>query len=492
MFARLKKTKSISSLIHDSHNSEHTFNKTLTSRNLIALGIGAIIGTGIFVLLGKVAAENAGPAVILSILISGVGCVFAGLCYAEFASMIPVAGSAYTYAYATIGEFMAWILGWNLILEYLFASSTVAVGWSKYVTSFLSDFGINFPHSFCNAPIDTGVHGLYMTGSIINVPAMIAVGFITILLIIGIKESVKFNNVIVLIKISALLLFIGVGLFFINPANWHPFIPTNTGDFTNFGITGLLTGAGIIFFAYIGFDAVSTAAQESKNPQRDMPIGILGSLIVCTVLYVVVAAVLTGMVNYKEFYHDPAPLASAIDKVSASVHSPWYFHILKFFIKIGAIAGMSSVMLVMLMAQSRIFYSMSVDGLIPPSFSKVHHKFKTPHISTIISGIGAVVIAGLLPIGILGELVSIGTLMAFSIVCISIIILRKTNPTDKRPFRTPWVPVVPILGALICLIQMAFLPVDTWIRLIVWIVIGVIIYFTYGLKHSKINNPEKV
>lgn len=486
MLKKIFRTKNLEQLMSTAH-AENGLRRALNAGNLITLGIGAIIGTGIFVLLGKVAAENAGPAVILSILISGIGCIFAGLCYAEFASMIPIAGSAYTYAYATLGEFMAWIIGWNLILEYLFASATVAVGWSKYMVSFLQDFGINIPMQLSYAPIDTGPNGLYLTGSIINIPAMIIVALITILLIVGIKESVKFNNIIVVVKVMALLLFIGVGAFFIKTANWQPFIPENLGSFTQFGFTGIMTGAGIIFFAYIGFDAVSTAAQESKNPQRDMPIGILGSLLICTILYVAVAAVLTGMVNYKEFYHDPAPLASAINKVAIEAHSPWYFAVLKFLIKIGAIAGMSSVILVMLMAQARIFFAMSGDGLIPKLFAKVHSSFKTPHWSSLVAGGAAVIIAGVLPIGILGELVSIGTLLAFVIVCVAILVLRKTKPNVKRPFKTPWVPFVPIAGIIICLAQMYALPFDTWMRLVIWMALGIIIYFTYSLRNSKIN-----
>jgi basic amino acid/polyamine antiporter, APA family len=483
MLAQLFKTKPLSQLMDEAH-SEHGLRRALTSWNLVLLGIGAIIGTGIFVLLGKVAAENAGPAVILSIIISGIGCVFAGLCYAEFASMIPVAGSAYTYAYATMGEFIAWLIGWNLILEYLFASATVAVGWSKYLLSFINDFGIHLPQTFTYAPIDRSVDGFYLTGSIVNIPAILIIVLITVLLTLGIKESVKFNNIIVAVKIAALLLFIGFGLFYIDPANWKPFIPANEGNFGSFGFTGILTGAGIIFFAYIGFDAVSTAAQEAKDPQRDMPRGILGSLLICTVLYIVVAAVLTGMVSYKEFYHDPAPIASAIDKVS--LHSGWFISMLKSIIKIGALAGMSSVILVMLMGQPRIFYTMSVDGLLPGTFKKVHHKYKTPYISTLITGTAALIIAGLLPIGILGELVSIGTLFAFVIVCGGILVLRRTQPDTHRPFKTPFVPWVPIAGMVICLAQMVALPFDTWLRLIIWIIIGLIIYFAYGIKNSKL------
>jgi APA family basic amino acid/polyamine antiporter len=468
----------------DEAHTDRGLKRALTAFNLITLGIGAIVGTGIFVLLGKVAAENAGPAVILSIIISGIGCIFAGLCYAEFASMIPIAGSAYTYAYATLGEFVAWFIGWDLILEYLFASATVAVGWSKYFVSFLHDFGINIPHALSSAPIDKGLNGYELTGSIINLPAMIIISLIVCLLVLGIKESVRFNNIIVITKIAVLLAFIAFGLFFVHTVNWKPFIPTNTGSFGHFGLSGILTGAGVIFFAYIGFDAVSTAAQETKNPQRDMPIGILVSLLICTVLYIVVAAVLTGMVNYKAFYHDPAPIASAIDMVTP--HANLYISALKSMIKIGALAGMISVMLVMLMGQPRIFFSMSIDGLMPPVFSRVHKKFRTPHISTMITGAVAMIVAGLLPIGILGELVSIGTLFAFIIVSGGIIILRRTQPDLIRPFRTPFVPWIPIAGIIICAAQMLALPYDTWLRLVIWFVIGLVIYFTYGIKKSKL------
>ena len=452
--------------------------RALTATNLIALGIGAIIGTGIFVITGTVAANNAGPGLMLSVIISGVGCIFAGLCYAEFAAMIPIAGSAYTYAYATLGEFLAWFIGWDLILEYLFASSTVAVGWSGYVVSFLKDFGIVVPDKLCHAPIDY-VDGWVATGGLINFPAIFIVAIITTLLVIGIKETVSFNNIIVVIKLAVILLFIGFGISYIDTANWTPLIPENTGRFENFGWTGVLTGAGVIFFAYIGFDAVSTAAQEARNPQRDLPIGIMGSLLICTVLYIAVAAVLTGMVSYKEL-NVAAPIAYAIDKTGPALM--W----LRPLIKVGAIAGLSSVVLVMLMGQPRIFFTMSHDGLLPKVFSKVHPKFRTPYITTILTGSIAALLAGLLPIHILSQLVSIGTLMAFTIVCASIIILRKTQPDVRRPFRTPWVPFVPIAGIVICMAQMIALPFDTWMRLVIWMALGFVIYFLYSKKHSKL------
>lgn len=481
MLDRLFRTKPLQDLMDDAHNESHGLRRTLTATHLTTLGIGAIIGTGIFVLTGTAAANHAGPALTISFLISALGCVFAGLCYAEFASMIPIAGSAYSYSYASLGEFLAWIIGWDLILEYLFASSTVAVGWSGYVVSFLGDLGIQIPTHLSQAPFDhIKGQGWVMTGSLINFPAVFVVLMITILLVIGIKESVRFNNVIVIAKLAVILLFIGFGMSYIEPSNWVPYIPENTGTFGHFGWSGILTGAGVIFFAYIGFDAVSTAAQEAKNPKRDMPISILGSLLVCTVLYVLVAAVLTGMVHYSEL-NVPAPIALAIDRTGDALH--W----LKPLIKIGAIAGLSSVVLVMLMGQPRIFFSMAKDGLLPEVFGKVHHRFKTPYITTIATGLTSAIIAGLFPINILGELVSIGTLLAFTIVCISILFLRSKHPDVNRPFRTPWVPFVPIAGAVICMAQMIALPLDTWARLIIWMVIGIVIYFTYGIRKSKMN-----
>jgi APA family basic amino acid/polyamine antiporter len=457
--------------------------RTLTATNLIALGIGAIIGTGVFVITGTVAANNAGPALVISVIISGIGCVFAGLCYAEFAAMIPIAGSAYTYSYASLGEFIAWIIGWDLILEYMFAASTVAVGWSGYVTSVLADFGVNIPNKLCHAPFDFIDGHWVATGGILNFPAVFVIVIISCLLVIGIKESVRFNNIIVITKVAVLLLFIGFGLSYINTANWHPFIPANTGHFENFGWTGILTGAGVIFFAYIGFDAVSTAAQETINPQKNMPIGILGSLLVCTLLYVLVSLVLTGIVSYKELNVD-APVAYAINKTGSALM--W----LRPFIKLGAIAGLSSVILVMLLGQPRIFYTMAVDGLLPKFLTKIHPRFHTPYVTTIIVGILAAVLAGILPIHILSQLVSIGTLLAFTIVCGSIIVLRKVQPDTSRPFRTPWVPFVPIAGMLICVAQMFALPTSTWERLIIWMLIGFAIYFFYGKKHSKLRKKD--
>jgi basic amino acid/polyamine antiporter, APA family len=478
---QLFRTKPINQLLADASDKEHGLKKALSGASLVTLGIGAIIGTGIFVLTGTVAANFAGPALVLSFIISAAGCVFAGLCYAEFASMIPISGSAYTYSYATLGEFIAWIIGWDLILEYLFASSTVAVGWSGYMVSFLHDYNIDIPSVLCNAPFDyIKGQGWIFTGSIINFPAIFIIALLSTLLVIGIRESAGLNNIIVAVKIIVILLFIGFGLSYIDTSNWTPFIPPNpTGEFGNFGFSGVLRGAAVIFFAYIGFDAVSTAAQEAKNPQRDMPIGILGSLLICTLLYVLVSAVLTGIEPYANL-NVPAPLALAIDRTGDALM--W----LRPLIKIGAIAGLSSVILVMLLGQPRIFYTMAKDGLLPANFAKVHPRFRTPYVTTILTGIVSGIIAGLLPIHILSELVSIGTLLAFTIVCISIIILRKKRPDVERPFRTPFVPWVPLAGAVICLIQMFSLPWETWERLLIWMAIGLVIYFTYSRKNSKL------
>jgi APA family basic amino acid/polyamine antiporter len=405
--------------------------------------------------------------------------------------MIPIAGSAYTYGYATLGELLAWIIGWDLILEYLFAASTVAVGWSGYVVSFLKDLGITIPPQYTSAPYthtappDAGLNvwrlfteGWSSTGAVLNVPAMIIVALITILLIIGISESAGFNNVVVIIKLTVVFLFIGFGLGYINRENWEPFVPPAAGP-GKYGWDGILRGAGVIFFAYIGFDAVSTAAQETKNPQRDMPIGIMGSLAICTVLYIAVALVLTGIVKYTAL-NVPDPIAVGINAAGPGL--AW----LRPIVKIGAIAGLSSVILVMLLGQPRIFYSMSKDGLLPPVFSRVHPKFRTPYLASAVTGVAAMVFAGLLPIGLLGELVSIGTLLAFAIVCAGVLVLRYTDPDRPRPFRTPLVPFVPVAGILACFYLMSGLPVDTWARLVIWMAIGLAIYFLYGRRHSKV------
>jgi APA family basic amino acid/polyamine antiporter len=478
-------------------STEHTLRRALGALNLTTLGIGAIIGAGIFVLTGTAAAKFAGPAIVLSFIVSGFGCLFAGLCYAEFASMIPIAGSAYTYGYATLGEFVAWIIGWDLILEYLFGASTVAVGWSGYFTAFMEQIGIKLPTAFTSSPyyyadaneVDPVTKvllhpaGFSHTGAIVNLPAIILIALMSTLLVIGIKESARFNNFIVILKLTIVLLVIGFGFMYVNQANWHPFIPPNSGVYGHYGWSGIVRGAAVVFFAYIGFDAVSTAAQEAKNPQRDMPIGILGSLAICTVLYILMSLVMTGLAHYTEL-DVPHPVFVAIEKAGPAL--AWLGGI----INIGAIAGLASVVLVMLMAQPRIFYSMARDGLLPAVFGKVHPRFKTPYITTIITGIVAAVVAGLFPIGLLGELVSIGTLLAFVIVCGGIIMLRYKSPNLARPFRTPLVPLVPILGILICGYMMTSLPWATWERLIVWMVIGLAIYFFYSRSHSKLARAE--
>jgi APA family basic amino acid/polyamine antiporter len=454
-----------------------TLKRTLGAFNLTTLGIGAIIGAGIFVITGTASAQFAGPALVLSMIFAAIGCAFAGLCYAEFASMIPVAGSAYTYAYATLGELFAWIIGWDLILEYALGASTIAVGWSGTFVSILNDMGLAFPARLA-APPGLAValaDGSTVTG-LFNVPASVIILLVSVILIIGIKESAGFNTVIVVVKVAVLLLFVIFGVKYINRANWHPFIPPNTGKFGEFGWSGVLRGAGVIFFAFIGFDAVSTAAQEAKNPQRDMPRGILWSLVICTFLYIAVELVLTGIVHYTKL-NVPAPIALGIDATGLGWLRP--------IVKVGAIAGLSSTMLVMLLGQPRIFYSMARDGLLPPLFARVHPKFKTPHVTTALTGVVVALVAGLFPIATLTQLTAMGTLLAFVMVSVGIWVLRRTDPDLPRPFRTPWMPWSPILGALLCLAQMAGLPGTTWVRLVIWLVIGLTIYFLYGRRGAE-------
>ena len=467
----------------------HTLKRVLGPVDLVTLGIGAIIGTGIFVLTGQAAAAHAGPAIVLSMILAGIASALAGLCYAEFASTVPIAGSAYTYGYATLGEFVAWIIGWDLILEYALGAATVAVGWSGYLVSILHDFGIQFPAALSAAPgtIVTLPDGGVVT-AVFNLPAVIITVLVATLLVVGIQESARVNAVIVVVKVAVVLMVIVAGLAFIDTANWHPFIPQNTGEFGKFGYSGILRASGVIFFAYIGFDAVSTAAQEARNPKKDMPIGILGSLVVCTILYVLVSMVIVGLVPYTSL-GVPAPMAVAIDAAKVqSAGTAWagLFGIMPFLVKLGAIAGLSSVMVVMLLGQTRVFFSMANDGLLPGWANRVHPKFRTPHITTIMTGIVVSIAAGFTPINILGELVSIGTLLAFVIVSLGVMVLRVKRPDLKRPFKTPAVFVVAPLAALVSLGLMAGLPADTWLRLIIWMVLGIIVYFLYGYNHSKL------
>jgi len=444
---------------------EVTLKRSLGPGRLLALGIGAIIGAGIFVLTGQAAAQYAGPAIIFSFILGGIACAFAGLCYAEFAALIPIAGSAYTYSYATLGELVAWIIGWDLILEYALGSATVAVGWAGYVTSFLRDCGVTLPH----------IRGF-------NLLALLGVLAVTALLALGTKESARFNAAIVGVKLLVIAAFLGFGAFHLHPANWHPFLPPNTGRFGQYGLSGVLRGAGVIFFAYIGFDAVSTAAQEAKNPQKDMPIGILGSLTVCTVLYILVAGTLTGLVSYKTL-NVADPIAVGVGAIGIG----WLTEL----VKIGVIAGLSSVMLVLLYGQTRIFYTMASDGLLPGIFSRLSPRFHTPTVATWLLGIIVSLIAAFVPLALLGELVSIGTLFAFILVCAGVLYLRRTHPEIPRPFRCPGLPAVPILGILSCLYLISGLPFSTQVRLVVWLLIGFIIYFGYSRHHSKLHKANQ-
>lgn len=572
MASQLFVKKSVDALRREATQVD-SFRRVLGPINLMTLGVGAIIGAGIFVLTGLAAAQYAGPAIVLSFILSGIGCVFAGLCYAEMASMIPIAGSAYTYSYATMGQFLAWIIGWDLILEYSVGAITVSIGWSGYAISFLNDLGIHLPAALASAPytFDAATQTWTATDGIINLPAMLIILVITGLLVIGIRESASANAFIVAVKVAVVLIFIAAGASFIQAANWRPFVPENTGQFGMYGWSGVLRGAGVVFFAYIGFDAVSTAAQEARNPQKDMPVGILGSLVICTLLYILVSGTLTGLVSYREL-NVPDPIAVGIDAIEWPAGMAWLSYTIKTLVKVGAIAGLSSVMLVMLLAQPRIFYTMSKDGLLPPALAKVHPRFRTPYVTTLITGLVISVAAALVPIGIAGELVSIGTLLAFVLVSGGVLALRCSQPGVERPFRcsllgTPqdmirqtdrgeivsttlktigliltaegafalWLlqrvggmtssavsigqylllaaaivflallvgqynrsvfkraffdnalaAFVCTHGVVICLGQMIGLPGDTWMRLLIWMGIGLVIYFLYGMRCSRI------
>jgi basic amino acid/polyamine antiporter, APA family len=459
--------KSITAMLLESERKGLSLKKDLSAFDLTMLGIGAIVGTGIFVLTGVAASTHAGPALIISFILSGLACVFAALCYAEFASSVPVSGSAYTYSYATFGELIAWVLGWDLILEYGVASSAVASGWSGYFQGLLGGFGIHLPKALTSAynPAD---------GTFIDLPAILIILFITFLLTQGIKKSAKFNTIMVIIKIAVVLLFIAVGVWYVEPSNWTPFMP--------FGFDGVTTGAATVFFAYIGFDAVSTAAEEVKNPKRDMPIGIIASLAVCTVLYIVVSAILTGIVPYTEL-NVKNPVAFALNYINQD----WVAG----FISLGAITGITTVLLVMMYGQTRLFFAISRDGLLPKVFSKVNKKTQTPMVNTWVIGLMVAIFAGVIPLGKLAELTNIGTLFAFIVVSLGVLVLRKTQPNLKRAFKVPFVPLIPILAILFCGYLALRLPATTWTTFAIWIAIGLVVYFLYGRRNSKLNNPEE-
>ncbi|MCH3964930.1 MAG: amino acid permease [Clostridium sp.] len=459
------RTKSINALM-DETKKEGGLEKVLGSFGLTMLGIGAIIGTGIFVLTGVAAANYSGPALVISFIVAGIACACAALCYSEFAAMVPAAGSAYTYGYIALGEFWAWIIGWDLILEYAFAIGAVSIGWSGYMVNILTDFGIHLPESMIASPF---------AGGIINLPAVLIIAFITFINIIGVRQSTTVNNIIVGIKLVVVLMFIALGVGHVNPSNWHPFMP--------YGWSGVLSGASVIFFAYIGFDAVSTAAEEVKNPQRDLPRGIIASLIICTILYIVVSGILTGMVPYLKFKTTAAPVAFALQQVG--------YHWGAALVSVGAICGLTSVLLVMMFGQTRVLFAMSRDGLLPKVFGHVHPKYKTPARSALVIGVITAIVAGFLPINIVAELTNIGTLCAFIIVSAAVLVLRKKDPDRKRSFKCPGVPVIPILAIAFCGLLIYKLPAVTQIRFVIWLALGLILYFAYGYKHSIITDQQE-
>lgn len=479
MSLRLFATKDINTLLAEgSETGEHALRRALGPLNLLTLGIGAIIGAGIFVITGQAAAQFAGPAILISFVLAGIACAFAGLCYAEFASMIPIAGSAYTYSYATLGELVAWIIGWDLILEYAFGAATVAVGWSGHLRAFCRDLGIYVPPAPTSDFVMFG-HPMHITYDYIG---FLVIAAVTAILVIGIKESANFTTGVVILKVTVVCMFIVLALAYLmqhngQPNYWHPFIPPNTGEHGQFGWSGILRGAGVVFFAYIGFDAVSTAAQEAKNPKRDMPIGILGSLVICTILYILVSGLLTHLVPYAQL-NVPDPVVVGM-KVTGHQWAT-------FAVEIGALAGLATVMLVMLLGQSRVFYSMSRDGLLWPWASKIHPRFRTPYISSMVVGLFVALLATLIPLSVLDEMTSVGTLLAFVLVSAGVWVMRRTHPDLNRPFRTPMVPLVPILSILFSGLLIVELSPMTQLRLVVWLIIGLVIYFTYGRKHSKV------
>ena len=494
--------KSIDSLIAESNETgEGTLKRTLGVGNLVALGIGAIIGAGLFVRTAAAAAEHSGPAVTLSFILAALGCALAGLCYAEFASMIPIAGSAYTYSYATLGETVAWIIGWDLVLEYALGAATVAIAWSEYLNKLLENFGVSIPYEYCHSPFQTSLDGVQ---GIINLPALFIVILLTLVLIRGTQESATINGVIVVLKVAIVIAFIAIGWGFINPENHTPYIPVNPGevklthgeisffdffttDFGHFGWSGIIAGAGVVFFAFIGFDAVSTAAQEAKNPKRDMPLGILISLAICTVLYVLFGHVLTGVANYNEF-NTIGKEASVAYAIETYMHN---YHWLSVLVTVAILAGFSSVILVMLLGQSRVFFSMSKDGLVPSVFATIHPKYKTPYKSNLIFLVFVGLFAAFVPGDVVGDMTSIGTLFAFTLVCIGVLVLRKTDPNRPRPFKTPLMPFVPILGAVVCITMMIGLGKHNWERLAIWMALGMVIYFAYGIKNSVVRKKHK-
>lgn len=475
---RLFAVRSIDSIVGDLEKSP-PLNRVLTAKSLTAIGLGSTIGTGIFILTGTVAANHAGPALTLALLIAAIGSGFAAICYAEFAAMIPVSGSAYTYSYATLGEAIAWIIGWNLSLEYMMSASAVAVGWSEYMVNLLGDWGVHFPAALINAPFGKTEDGtLGLTGAIVNLPAVLIVLGLGWVCYVGVRESSTANTIMVFIKVAVIVVFVFAGLAFVDTSNWAPYIPENTGKFGEFGWSGVLQGAGIIFFSYIGFDTASTTAREARNPQRDVPLGILGALVISAVLYIAMAAVMTGMVPYQQL-NVAAPVAVALD---AHRELAW----LGSLVKIGAIAGMTSVILMSLLGQPRILLAMANDGLLPKSVSNVHPRYRTPHVATAWTALVAALIAGLFPLNVLGELISIGILFAFTVVCIGVLVLRYTRPDLHRPFRVPLAPVTCVLGAIVCGGMTYFLPLDTWWRMGIWTALGFSIYALYGYRHSRL------